>query len=164
MKKSRKDKLFTSIEHFDYTILFLVAFLAGFGLLMIYSASSYTSQMEYNDPEYYLKKQILNLILGAIVLIITMRFNYRKLKGRVSLVIFITALVCLVLVKTPLGLSSHGATRWLNFKVFSFQPAELAKLAVILMLSTMICKISIYAVGRCGHSGTDDSLAYQESQ
>ncbi len=143
MKRSRKDKLFTSIEHFDYTILFLVAFLAGFGLLMIYSASSYTSQMEYNDPEYYLKKQILNLVLGAIVLIITMRFNYRKLKGRVSLVIYITALVCLVLVKTPLGLSSHGATRWLNFKVFSFQPAELAKLAVILMLSTMICNIGL---------------------
>lgn len=139
--KRKKTKFFTSIEQFDYTLLFLVAFLAGFGLLMIYSASSYTSQMDYNDPEYYLKKQLFNLALGAVVLFITMKFNFKKLKGGLSIFIFIVSLVCIALVKTPLGITSHGASRWLNFKVFSFQPAELAKLAVILLLATIICNM-----------------------
>ncbi len=139
--KRKKTKFFTSIEQFDYTLLFLVAFLAGFGLLMIYSASSYTSQMDYGDPEYYFKKQLFNLALGAVVLFITMKFNFKKLKGGLSIFIFIVSLVCIALVKTPLGITSHGASRWLNFKIFSFQPAELAKLAVILLLATIICNM-----------------------
>lgn len=139
--KKKKEGLITPIEHFDYTMLFLVAFLSGFGLLMIYSASSYTSMMDYDDPEYYFKKQIFNLVLGAIVLFMAMKFNYKKFKGVFAIIIYAVSLICIVLVKTPLGLSSHGATRWLNFKIFSFQPAELAKLAVIIMLAVMVCNM-----------------------
>lgn len=139
--KRKKIKFFTSIEQFDYTLLFLVAFLAGFGLLMIYSASSYTAQMENHPPDYYFKKQLVSLLLGAVVLAVMMKVNYKKLKGGISIFLFFVSLVCIALVKTPLGHTSHGATRWLNLKVITFQPAELAKLAVILMLATMICNM-----------------------
>lgn len=139
--KKKKSGIFTSIEQFDYTMLFLVAFLSGFGLLMIYSASSYTSMVDHNDPEYYFKKQLFNLALGAVVLFFSMKFNYKKYKGLLAVIIYGVSLVCIALVKTPLGITSHGASRWLNLKIFSFQPAELAKLAVILILATMICNI-----------------------
>lgn len=139
--KRKKDGLFTSIEHFDYTMLFLVAFLSGFGLLMIYSASSYTSMMDYGDPEYYFKKQLLNLALSAVALFVAMKFNYKKFQGVLAIVIYVASLISIVLVKTPLGHSSHGATRWLNFKIFMIQPAELAKFAVIIILAVMVCNL-----------------------
>ena len=51
---------------FDYTLLFVVLFLLGFGLIMIYSTSSYEASLEFNDPAYYFRKQALSSVIGLI--------------------------------------------------------------------------------------------------
>lgn len=69
--------------------------------------------------------------------LIISRLNYRIL-NRFSTALYVAALVLMALVKTPLGQSSHGAQRWLNLGPVQFQPAELAKIAVIVCLPYMI--------------------------
>ena len=69
--------------------------------------------------------------------LIISRLNYRIL-NRFSTALYVAALVLMALVKTPLGQSSHGAQRWLNLGPVQFQPAELAKIAIIVCLPYMI--------------------------
>ena len=54
---------------FDYTLLFVVIFLVGFGLIMIYSASSYEANLDFNDPAYYLKRQAIAAFLGLAAML-----------------------------------------------------------------------------------------------
>ena len=86
---------------------------------------------------YFFKKQAIISVACIIMALIISRLNYRIL-NRFSTALYVAALVLMALVKTPLGQSSHGAQRWLNLGPVQFQPAELAKIAVIVCLPYMI--------------------------
>ena len=60
MQKKRLKK----VKYFDYSLLFVIIFLLGFGLVMIYSTSSYSAQIKFNDAEYFFKKQLFAEALG----------------------------------------------------------------------------------------------------
>ncbi|MBQ3105151.1 MAG: putative lipid II flippase FtsW [Lachnospiraceae bacterium] len=125
---------------FDYSLLFIVLFLLGFGLIMIYSASSYEASMSSltnNDPMYYLKKQAVASVLGLIAMFVVSRIPYHFWE-RFAILSYLVSAVLLLLVLTPLGYEANGARRWLRLG-FSIQPAEIAKLAMILFLASMIC-------------------------
>lgn len=123
---------------FDFTLLFLVLFLLCFGVVMIYSASSYIASME-GDSFSYVKKQVLAIILGLIAMGICSLVDYHVWK-RFAWISYAVTIVCIALVKTPLGLESHGATRWIKLGPLSFQPAELAKLSIVLVCGVMLEK------------------------
>lgn len=143
-KKSYLKNLFTSTEQFDSTILLLVAILSAIGIIMIFSASSYISMMETKDadPTSYLRKQAISLAIGIVVMIVMMKFNYNKLKGILSLIAYCVSIFTVFLVKTSLGISKNGATRWIGLFGISFQPAEFVKFGVILILATMVANLS----------------------
>ena len=127
--------------YFDYSLLLIVLFLLGFGLVMIYSVSSYEAYADFNDAAYYLKKQFIAIILGFICMIVAANIPYHiwsKLAGYGYLVSFI--LIALV---PKFGIESHGAKRWLRVPVIgmSLQPAEVAKLCMIIFLASMVCKM-----------------------
>ena len=127
--------------YFDYNLLFIVLFLLGFGLLMIYSVSSYEAYADYNDAAYYLKKQLFASILGLGCMILVANFPYpiwRKFAGWGYLVS-----VILIALVPKFGMESHGAKRWLKVPVIgmSLQPAEVAKLCMIIFLADMVCKM-----------------------
>ena len=86
---------------------------------------------------YFFKKQTIISIACIIMALIISKINYRIL-NRFATALYVAALVLMALVKTPLGQSSHGAQRWLNLGPVQFQPAELAKIAVIVCLPYMI--------------------------
>lgn len=133
----RKDEYF-----FDYSLLLVVLFLLGFGLVMIYSASSYdasTSKSFNYDAAYFLKKQAFASALGIIAMFFVTLIPYRFWE-RFAVIGYIASAVLIVLVLTPLGIEANGARRWLNLGI-SVQPAEIAKLAMILFLASMICKM-----------------------
>ena len=64
-KRRKKEQ---SEYFFDYSLLFIVLFLLGFGLVMIYSASSYEAFQSFGDAAYYLKKQLIAIILGLVLM------------------------------------------------------------------------------------------------
>ena len=133
----KKDEYF-----FDYSLLFVVLFLLGFGLVMVYSASSYdasTSKSFNYDAAYFLKKQAFSSALGIVAMFAVSFIPYRFWERFAVLGYFVSAIL-IVLVLTPLGIEANGARRWLNLGI-SVQPAEIAKLAMILVLASLISKI-----------------------
>lgn len=128
---------------FDYSLLFIVLFLLGFGLVMIYSASSYTAFQNYNgDAAHYLKRQLAAAGIGLLVMIFIANIPYHFWE-RFALLGYIVSAGMIPLVLTPLGVESHGAKRWIGFKGFPFniQPAEVAKIGMILFLAVLVCKM-----------------------
>lgn len=139
MKLKRREYTNT---YFDYSLLFMVLFLIGFGLIMIYSASAYdaaTSKLTHNDAAFYLKKQASASILGIVVMLFVSRIDYHFWE-RFAVIGYGVSAVLIALVLSPLGMEINGARRWLNLGI-SVQPAEIAKLAMILFLATLICHL-----------------------
>lgn len=135
----RRERQGQSEYFFDYSLLFIVLFLLGFGLIMIYSVSSYEANLEYGDAAYYLKKQLFSSALGLVAMIVTALIPYHFWE-RFATLGYVVSAVLILLVVTPLGRESHGARRWLYVGI-SVQPAEIAKLGMILFLASFICKM-----------------------
>lgn len=121
----------------DYSLLFIVLFLLGFGLIMVYSTSSYEANLEWGDSAYYLKKQLFATILGLVAMIFVANIPYHFWE-RFAVIGYIVSVVLILLI-IPFGRESHGAKRWLYIGPLSLQPAEVAKLCMILFLASMIC-------------------------
>lgn len=138
-KRKKKEQ---SEYFFDYSLLFIVLFLLGFGLVMIYSASSYSAFEEFKDTAHYLKKQLTAIVIGLVLMIITANIPYHFWE-RFSLLGYLVAAALIPLVLTPLGVKSHGAKRWIKIPGvgFNLQPAEVAKIAIILFLAVLVCKM-----------------------
>ena len=129
-------------HHSDVSLWFALLFLLGFGMVMIYSASSYTAFSEFGDQMYFLKRQVIAVGIGLVAMVVVARIPYHFWERFSFFGIVATAfLICLV--RTPLGVYSHGAKRWIKTGIpgFNLQPAEVAKVAVILFLAVMVCKM-----------------------
>lgn len=124
---------------FDYSLLFVIIFLLCFGLVMLYSTSSYNAQIKFGSSTWYLRKQIVASLMGIAGMILVSRIDYH-IWERFSLLAYIMSAVLIALVATPLGNEVNGARRWLQFPGFSFQPSEFVKVAVIIFLAHVICK------------------------
>ena len=123
----------------DYTLLFIVLFLVAFGLVMLYSTSAYDANLTYNDSAYLFRKQIFSTLAGLVVLFIVSHLPYHIWER--FAVIGYGVSVALVLLIIPFGIEANGAKRWLRVFGISLQPAEVAKLAMILFLAYLICKM-----------------------
>lgn len=130
-------KLIEKPEYYDYNLVAAIILLTCFGLVMLYSTSAYTSTIKYGDDMYFFKKQAaISFVCIAGAPFISM-FDYHIL-ARFTGVLYGVAAGSMVLVRTPLGTVSNGARRWLRIGPIQFQPAEIAKIAVIVCLSYMI--------------------------
>ena len=123
----------------DLALFFLVIFLAGFGLIMIYSASEYWSMKESDYTGAYFKKQLISVVVGLVcMLLVFRRLDYHKLKGRAAWIIYGLSLMSMLVLFTPLGKTVNGATRWINLGFTTVQPAEFVKLGVIVLAAALI--------------------------
>lgn len=137
---ARKRRRNSSEYFFDYSLLFVVLFLIGFGLIMIYSTSSYEASMDYGDAAFYLKKQASASVLGIVAMAVVSRIPYHFWE-RFGVIAYVGSAFLIALVMTPLGLERGGARRWLNLGGISLQPAEVAKLGMIICLASLVCKM-----------------------
>ena len=131
-KKTRQKR------YYDYSLVFAVIFLTSFGLLMIYSSSSYMAQIDPKtaDAAYYLKRQGFIALFGFLLMIGVSKVDYHwtlKWAG----IMYVMSYVLMILVSI-IGREVNGKKRWLGVGPFSFQPTEFAKLALILFLTVHI--------------------------
>lgn len=129
------------IQYLDYGLLAVVIFLVCFGLVMLYSTSYYAGQTKFNDGMFFFKKQCRAALIGVVAMLIVSKFPV-KLYERLALFAYLISFPILLLVWTPLGVEAYGARRWISIPILgSFQPAELTKLAVIIFIPILICKV-----------------------
>ena len=112
--------------------------MSAFGVLSVYSASSYIAAAQYGDKWYFVKKQFLGFVLGIAALIVCGRFDYRKLQNnKIKWIALILPMILLALVFVPgVGKSNYGATRWIGVGGFTLQPSELAKYGFVIFASS----------------------------
>lgn len=123
----------------DSWLLIIVLALLCIGLVMVYSASSFLSARTYGDASYFFIRQLLSSLIGVVVMLVTMRIDYRMWR-RFSLIGMGIALPLLVIV-LRFGTSAYGASRWLGFgSFFSFQPSELIKLVLALYIADWLAR------------------------
>ncbi len=129
-----------AIRNIDPVLLLAIIALAIVGLFAIYSATHQSLSAVRLDPGRFVKRQIAFLGLGTIVVLVAASFDYRLLRVYAGL-IYVSSLVLLVLVRTPLGTTVKGSQRW--FELFGFQlaPSEIAKIALICMLAAFLSEV-----------------------
>jgi len=126
-------------RYYDYSLLFLIIFLVGFGLIMIYSTSSYNAMKYYNDPMLYFRKQGIYALIGIPLMIVVSKIDYRLYIKRFAFVkpVWLLYLFCIGLQVIVLfvGDAKNGSQRWIQLGGFSFQPSELSKICVLLFVA-----------------------------
>ncbi|MBP5223280.1 MAG: cell division protein FtsW [Lachnospiraceae bacterium] len=143
MEAENRERRIKIERHSDVSLWFALLFLIAFGLIMIYSASSYTAFNDYNDQAFYLKRQAIAAAIGLVAMIVVSRIPYHFWE-RFALLGYMASVVLIFMVLTPLGVESHGARRWIalpGMRGFNLQPAEVAKVAMILFLAVLVCKM-----------------------
>lgn len=141
MASGRKKKI-KNQNFFDYTLLFVVIFLIAFGLVMMYSSSTYDAASDHNgDSAFYLRKQLLATILGVFVMAATTLIDYH-IWERFAFPGLLISFVLVILVLTPLGIEANGARRWISIGPLSLQPAEVVKIEIILFCAVLINKVN----------------------
>lgn len=126
--------------YFDYTLVFIVFFLVMFGLLMLYTASIYTNS--------FFIKQCAISVFGMVVMFVFAKIDYHLYaKKPMIILIAVCSIISVLLVLTPLGVELNGARRWIQFggensSLPTIQPAEIFKIAVVLVNAFLITKLS----------------------
>jgi cell division protein FtsW len=125
--------------HLEYHLLVLVTLaLVAFGLVMVYSASSARALLGADDPAYYLKRQALYAVAGLVALVLLSRTDYRRLRHAAG-PLLLASFVLLVAV-LAIGTAVNGARRWIPLGTLTFQPSELAKLALALWIAGLLAR------------------------
>ena len=119
----------------DLPLVLAVVGMSVFGVVMVYSASSYSALVQYGDSLFFVKKQLIGLAIGLVGLFFFAGSDVEKLR-KARIPFLVVSLVLLALVFVPgIGKSNYGATRWIGFGSFTIQPSELAKYAYVLFFA-----------------------------
>lgn len=124
----------------DLLFLFAVVLLAAFGVVAVYSASSYNAEVQYGDSMYFFRKQLVGFVLGLAAMAGVSFIPYEKLK-KIGIPALALSLILLALVFIPgVGRTNYGATRWIGLGPITIQPSEIAKYGFILFTAGYFAK------------------------
>ena len=137
-KKKKKKK---PHRFYDYSLLLSVVFLTIFGLIMIYSASSYRAQLMLGDAAYFVKRQGMIAAGSAVVMLFISKMDYHWF-AKFTWLGYFTSLACMIATML-FGVESHGKKRWLQIGPIQFQPTELVKISLILFLAVVISRMGL---------------------
>jgi cell division protein FtsW len=110
------------------------------GVVMVYSASAIVAAERFHDPYFFLKKQLFWALLGAGAMLAAARVDYRYLEKLVVPALIVAGVLLVLVLVPPFGQSINGTRRWIRFGMVSFQPAELAKLALVVYLAAFVAR------------------------
>lgn len=123
-------KIFFKGDFFDFSLLFIILFLVVFGLVMVYSTSSYTAELKMNSATYYLERQAIFAIAGIVAMLIVSKMDYHWWKNWT--LFFMILIIILLVVVLIWGSEANGSSRWIGIGSLRFQPSEMAKFIVVL--------------------------------
>ena len=125
----------------DIPFLLLALLLTGIGLMMLFSASFPSAYYETGSAGYYFKRQAVFAAAGIVAMLVVGRFNYQRWRGAAKILMVMAIFLLLLVIIPGVGITKNNATRWLGVDgVLTFQPSEIAKLAVIVYFADSISK------------------------
>ena len=125
----------------DIPFLLLTLLLTGIGLMMLFSASFPSAYYETGSAGYYFKRQAIFAAAGIVAMLVVGRFNYQRWRGAAKILMVLAIFLLLLVIIPGVGITKNNATRWLGIDgVLTFQPSEIAKLAVIVYFADSISK------------------------
>lgn len=139
MAEKRKKK--KTHRFYDYSLLFTIIFLTVFGLIMIYSASSYKAQLDYGNPAHFMMRQGVIATGSFVIMYVISKFDYHRLVPFAFPVYILSYVLLFLTMLSPLGVASHGKRRWLRLGPIQFQPTEVVKIALILLMAVLIAEL-----------------------
>ena len=139
--KKKKKKKKKAHRFYDYSLLLSVVFLTVFGLIMIYSASSYRAQLIQGDAAYFVKRQGVIAAASAVIMLGISKIDYHWF-AKFTWPAYIVSLGCMIATMF-FGVESHGKKRWLQIGPVQFQPTELVKISLILFLAVVISRMGL---------------------
>ena len=138
----------------DPVMAAVVVSLVGFGVVMVYSASAVQATVQYHDPQFFLKRQVAYAVAGLSVTWAASRFDYHRLYKLTYPVLGIVGLLLLLCV-VGFGHSAGNAARWLSVGPVHVQPAEMAKVALVIWLAYSLAKkadqVKTFTIGFLPH-------------
>jgi len=152
-----------SAPPFDGLLLFAVVALAAVGAVMVYSASAMTAAQRLGDQFYFLKRQLVAGGIGLALLVTALKLGYRKISA-LAYPLLAVAFVLLLLVLVPgIGKVAGGARRWIDLGLLRFQPAEAAKVALVLYLARSLSRkqdrVKLFTIGFLPHAAVAGLMA-----
>ncbi len=122
----------------DWVLLISALLLSGAGAVFVWSASR--ADLASEDPQYFLNRHLVNIVIGLGLALLVSRLDYRLLRAYTPLV-YGASILGILLVYTPLGATIAGARAWIRLPGgFTLQPSELAKVAIILVMALILAE------------------------
>jgi cell division protein FtsW len=122
-------------DYYDYNLVAVILLLVGFGLVMLYSTSAYTAEITQGNDMYFFRRQAI-ISVGAIAAALAISLVDYHILAKFSIPLYSAAAILMLMVHF-FGITHNGAKRWLKIGI-EFQPAEIAKIAVIVAVPAII--------------------------
>lgn len=134
-------RLFSTRSGMDLTFFILVLALVAIGLVMVFSASYANASYRFDNPYYFVAQQARWAVIGVVLMIVISFFDYHHLHRLVPLFAIVTLVtlgITVVFKDTQIVPNNNGAYRWIQIGSFSFQPSEIAKFTLVLLLAQIL--------------------------
>ena len=139
--RSRSSRIRENFNNFDRVLTFSVAALLLIGTLLVWAATKSWFASQNLDPQYYLKRHIVNILIGGLLAYLTTLIDYRLLRAYTPIVWGLAVLGLVAVIIPGIGTTVNGARAWISFPGgFQIQPAELAKIGIIVGISMILAE------------------------
>lgn len=128
----------------DMILMIATLILVTIGTVMIYSSSSILAMERFKDGQFFLKKQVLFVVLGLGLMILLQKISYEELRKFAYPGVALSAILLILVMIPHVGIRVGGASRWLRLGFFSFQVTEFVKIVVVLFLAHFLTRKSEY--------------------
>jgi cell division protein FtsW len=127
-------------SRWDVWLLSAVFILVALGLIMLYSSSAVMASQRMGEHFVLLKSQTIRVVMGAMVMFVALRLDYRWYQRMIYPILGVTVLMLILVLIPGIGVIQNGARRWFSVAGFSLQPAEIAKLVAVMFLAYSVSK------------------------
>jgi len=152
--RQRSEQLRPGLRY-DPVLLGVVLVLTMFGVVMVYSASAVYAGARLGDANWFFRRQAIGALIGVAALVVVLKLGPRRLEALALPLLFISLALLLLLHLPGIGHSAGGARRWIRIGAVTFQPSELAKIALVLWLARSLARkqerIRLFSVGFLPH-------------
>ena len=124
----------------DMWLFGVAVMLLSAGVVMVYSASAVVAADRFGDPYFFLKRQLFWALLGSVGMLVAVRVDYRRLERFVLPALVLAGVLLVLVLIPPIGQAINGTRRWIRLGPVSFQPAELAKVALVFYLAAFVAR------------------------